>query len=300
MSGGQRTEARRTHGRWVAALAVVLALAVPSTAAAGTFIGKAGGFIYRANSTTIAPGTSTGSTVSCGSRANITGGGASLTGAPTRSYIGSMSSLAQFGNPNKWFAASTVRAGATGATYGAFAICSRKAGPVGTTTGTLGPNTAASAQAGCPNGDLLGGGLLTNSISSAFHLERSRPLSGSRWEGRVRRQGLGSSSFTVEAYCSTHFTSRTVQSPPTTVPPGQSRTVAIICPHARHVSGGGGASIPANPGPGFVDLTRSYPIDDRSDTDKTPDDGWRTTVHNGSSQPEDVVSYAVCARLAVN
>ena len=69
-----------------------------------------------------------------------------------------------------------------------------------------------------------------------------------------------------------------------------SASATANCPSGAHVSGGGGKIA----GPGAkVNLASSNPIDD-SDSNPTPDDGWKAVAYNGSGDQQKLTAYAVC------
>jgi hypothetical protein len=73
---------------------------------------------------------------------------------------------------------------------------------------------------------------------------------------------------------------------------GESKIVKQSCPVASDAVVAGGADVDG--GPSRTHLAGSYPSDNATDVDKTPDDAWSVQVANDSAAQRTVTSYLVC------
>jgi hypothetical protein len=74
-----------------------------------------------------------------------------------------------------------------------------------------------------------------------------------------------------------------------TNPTGDLSVKTVACPNSRHVTGGGVQTSSAE-----QDVNETRPIDNGSDGNSTPDDGWIAFVRNEGGSDATFIVYAIC------
>ena len=74
-----------------------------------------------------------------------------------------------------------------------------------------------------------------------------------------------------------------------TNPAGTLSNKVVNCPASRHVTGGG-----VQTGSSAQDVNETRPIDNSSDGNSTPDDGWKAFVRNEGTSSANFTVYAIC------
>ena len=229
---------------------------------------------------------------------HVVGGGEKISGPSAKHRMPSSTT------PYDWYDGDAVpEDGFSASGYGesegklkSFAIC--RAEPVPDYPGGTVPDSPGSVrsfQQDCDPGDkVLGGGGLIGT-SESFQ-SKSFPVDGAdsndkaddAWAIRVYDTVGGIGGMTLRAICDD--ADPAYRDETDKAAKHDSAGATANCPAGTHVAGGGAAMN----GPGEkVHLAGSYPIDD-GDSGSHPDDGWKASAFNGTSDQHKLTAYAIC------
>jgi hypothetical protein len=146
--------------------------------------------------------------------------------------------------------------------------------------------------ASCPgHTHVIGGGFSSDSLlsSPAAMFPAGNPgHTPDTWAVTARVGGSGMQ--TVHSYAICEPGAHSYPKKKVTVKAGKARTAKVSCDRDEHVLDGGITLLePGNTGA----INSSYPFDS-SDEGKTPDDGWKVRVSNGSAAKAKGTAFAVC------
>jgi len=280
------------------ALTACLALAPLASA---EVVGTTGGFTYVKKERTLPGSNSTSSvdaTAVCPDGMVRTGGGATVTGAATGT------ALAASGTPTnkQWFGEAWhtgINADKKLTTWG---VCTSKASKVSDLHDPqsvgAGP-VSGYGEVECENGSMVGGGVRTSGAAEDWWLNSLFPLSLANpnpdvkdgWRSFVHHlAGSTASSVITDAICMEGETP-TYKSKNVTTDVNAAVTLKAECPKSKSVTGGG-AFMSGNSSQAHIVTTA--PIDNKSDKDKIPDDGWKVKYFNDAGANQSFTSTAIC------
>ena len=177
----------------------------------------------------------------------------------------------------------------------AYPVVTKPAFPA--TQGNMTGRTGASVDCPDKRPHVLGGGVeITGVGGNGFPLDvaSTRPVENrggtGAWEVASNNNSLSSAQQSVTAICAE---SGAYQYPfrIKTVPAGKQVAARTPCPVGTEVTGGG---VETDSSSSKVNVATSVPFDG-PDQDSQPDNGWVGAANNGSSNPEDMAVWAVCA-----
>jgi hypothetical protein len=296
----RRFRTRSTAARAALLCAVVgtgLYVAAAPSSATATTLGKVGGLKYVEADAPLAGApnttrTTTTATARCGRERTATAAGGSITGSAVASALSKLEPDSHAALGAGWHVLQPD------ATLQIFAVCAKKQ--------TISPNVdiqtfpTAPSDLGltseCAEGHVVGGGVYANTSTDATFINTTMPVDAGDagaapddgWRAFQHLFNGTGVSMVVHAKCRKGPTPayRTLSAP---VPAHQPVTLTIHC-NGGHVIGGGALiSGPA----GDAHIAASMPID-LQDADSVPDDGWRETVSNDSSNDLTTTVHAIC------
>jgi hypothetical protein len=189
--------------------------------------------------------------------------------------------------PDDWW--ETVVKSVVGHRLTGFAICSKKSSHYVRHQTPSSTTAARTDTASCPTGEKIVGGGTFIATSDSF-INSSYPIQGG-WRSRVNDTVGGAGGMESYAICRPNVDSTIVATEHANLAPGSAASVAATCSSSRHVIGGGGKLS----GPiAEAWLSASRPIDNATDANSVPDDGWRVTGYNASGTVKSLWAIAVC------
>jgi hypothetical protein len=275
-------------GLWVAA--------GPSSATATT-LGKAGGLKYVEAEAPLAGApnatkTSTTATAPCGRKRTATAAGGSITGSATASALSQLKPDGQGAHGAGWHLLQPDE------TLQIFAVCAKKRTISWDAKIQAFPSAPSDLglTADCTEGHVVGGGTIAAAPTDAAFINTTMPVDDGDgdtipddgWRAFQHLFTGTNVSMVVYSECRKGPAPayRTLSAP---VPPHQPVTLNMACQGGHVIGGGAVISGPA----GDAHLAASLPID-LHDADSVPDDGWRATVSNDSSNTLTTTVHAIC------
>jgi hypothetical protein len=193
--------------------------------------------------------------------------------------------------PDDWW--ETVVKSVVGHRLTGYAVCSKKSNHYVSHTTPTSASPVRTDTATCPTGDeVIGGGSFIATTDS--FVNASYPTRGG-WKSRVYDTVGGLGGMATYAICrpAGRIDAQVVGSEHPGVAPGTAASVAATCSTGRHAIGGGGKL--AGPiSEGW--LAASRPVDNATDANTTPDDGWMVTGYNASGTTKSLWAFAVCVK----
>ncbi len=278
----------------MAALAVAAAPASAGTQGPTVSLGKSGGLEYlKAKYEQVV--TQAGPHADCTGDDVAAGGGGAVSGRPSSAHLNS--TWVTNASGDGWTTEATSHLDGP-RTVSSYAICGKDPvfwesnGPSQVPGGTklgLGADCPNAAQDVTAGGSSAEGGdieLLANlSFGQAFD-----------WDTIHRNDGLTDALVEQWVGCSSDLKT-SVEEDAVKVSPGKAGKLKVLCERKRVVTGGG-FNFAKQFGfePDGVHLNASQPIDDKSDKNKVPDDGWLVKAYNGAETKETLRAQAICAK----
>jgi hypothetical protein len=228
---------------------------------------------------------------------HVVSGGGTVKAPPSQTLLAVMRPMDLDGSfespdnaaPDDWW--ETVVKSVIGDNLTGYAICSKKSNHYVIHETPTSTSAARVDTATCPAGDEVVGGGTFIATTNSF-INSSYPLQG-RWKSRVNDTVGGAGGMETFAICrpNARVDSQIVATEHANVLAGSAGSVSATCSTGRHAIGGGGKLT----GPiGEAWLSASRPIDNASDVDTVPDDGWRVVGYNASGTIKSVWAFAIC------
>jgi len=262
-----------------------------------------------ATASAIPAGESARAFVLCREDNDVVGGGAALDGAAQEGWITETLNLAAEGKrgpaPDGGWVGDAKNLAGLAKTFRGYAICSRDQvrGLRYREQGRVIPPGRAKLTAKCPAGtEVLGGGGWVQRAGTSFIRESfpvdlgdadKRPDDG--WRVGVYNGTAMNLGAMVTAICLKVDRWR-LSYRRQVADAVQADNVAhpvVSCPEGSSAAAGG-ASVERAPGEAWLNATR--PVDDGSDADAVPDDGWEAYLYNASGDAKKTTAYAICKR----
>ena len=284
----------------VALLAIVSWEGSPATARSRVRTWKSHGYVYVAKTRTVQGFLESGDAAHCSRGKDVLGGGLDITGDYTATA--SVGSTEPSGTHN-WLAYAQNE-GASDQKMTIYAICHKEVPEYAVSTPTTVPSGGqGSASATCPSGlTSVGGGMQIYSGFYSDHVDvnMSIPADGGDagsvpddvWLSYGNDRGPRNIPMYSIVICNTALKTY-VQTSDQTLAAGTQDSVQALCPAGTVVTSGGAFNDSTSP---HTRVTTSRPYD-TLDVGSAPDNGWLTTIRNGSAASTTIRGYAVCVSV---